>query len=129
MITYSSAGHNPPYLIYRGALIGLDKACGSPLGVTTDDEIRHDGSTAQYINHVQDLPAPSKIVFYTDGLTEARNKNLNPRMFIKLINDTLLKLAHLPCDEFIAELYGELVRFRGNETFDDDVCIICLDVE
>jgi len=127
-ITYSSAGHNPPYLIHRGALMSLDKAGSRPLGVITDYEIQHDGLTANYINHVQDLPAPSKIVFYTDGLTEAKNENRNPRMFIKLIDDIMLKLAHLPCDEFIAELYGELVRFRGNETFDDDVCIICLDV-
>ena len=50
-------------------------------------------------------------------------------MFSKIIGDILLALANQPCDEFIQGLYRELVRFRGNDTFDDDVCIICIDVE
>lgn len=128
-IVYSIAGHNPPYLMHDGKLSNLELTGGGPLGFFSDEDILKNGPCLEFSTRVLDLPSPAKILFYTDGLTEARNDAGNPRFFMKVIDDILLGLAHLPCDDFIEGLYRELVSFRGNEKFDDDVCLICLDIE
>jgi serine phosphatase RsbU (regulator of sigma subunit) len=37
-------------------------------------------------------------------------------------------LADRPANEFIDSLVRALFTFRGNEQFDDDVCLICIEV-
>ncbi|HEX6986095.1 MAG TPA: PP2C family protein-serine/threonine phosphatase, partial [Planctomycetaceae bacterium] len=65
-LTYSSAGHNAPRLrgCGRTDVIPLDGARNIPLGLMTD---------VRYSNAVQQLRAGDRIVFYTDGITEAQN--------------------------------------------------------
>ena len=65
MLTYSSAGHNPPLLQRAsGTLEQLDQATGLVLGVIEDATYRE--------AKVQLRPGDS-LVLYTDGITEAHN--------------------------------------------------------
>jgi hypothetical protein len=59
------------------------------------------------------LIGPSFMMFmYTYGLAEA-----------------LQQMAALPCSRFVEELFSRLVDYRGSDSFDDDACIICLEIE
>jgi len=126
-ITYSSAGHNPPFLIHDNTVTELDKARSLPLGIIGKDELKK--LKKNFHNHVEILPEKSKLIFYTDGLTEARNPIQKSYYFDEIIKELLVKLSDLPCKEFISALFKNLVKFRGSENFDDDVCIICLDID
>lgn len=65
VLTYSSAGHNPPLLRRStGALEQLDRATGLVLGVFED---------ARYSEATVQLTPGDAIVLYTDGITEAHN--------------------------------------------------------
>ena len=71
--TYSSAGHNcPPILMSKeNGVRVLDTANGFPickLGNIFDP---------QYEDYQVELSQGDKILFYTDGITELKNKNEN----------------------------------------------------
>jgi sigma-B regulation protein RsbU (phosphoserine phosphatase) len=63
-IVYSNAGHNPPLLVRRTGVV--EKLCegGMVLGVFPDN---------QYDQAEIGLEPGDRLVFYTDGITEARN--------------------------------------------------------
>lgn len=65
-LNYACAGHNPPRLksCRAGNLSMLNGVNGLPLGVNLEET---------YENGRQELHAGDQIVFYTDGITEARN--------------------------------------------------------
>lgn len=126
-ITYSNAGHNPPYLIHDNKIIELDKARSLPLGIIGKEELIK--LKKNFHNQKEILPENSKLILYTDGLTEARNAVQKAYYFDEIIKEKLIKIAALPSKEFISTLFNDLVNFRGSESFDDDVCIICLDID
>jgi len=125
-IKYSCAGHNPPYLIYEDKITELDKARSLPLGIMTNDELNR--KNRYFSNHSQELPEGAKLLFYTDGLTEARSAENKIDYFESVMSEILPGLADLSCREFVAALYRELVIFNGGEDFEDDVCMVCVDI-
>ncbi len=64
-LCYASAGHPPPRLARDGSVIVLDGRAGLPLGI---DE------TAEYLQHQIPLRSGDRMVFYTDGVSEAFNR-------------------------------------------------------
>jgi sigma-B regulation protein RsbU (phosphoserine phosphatase) len=66
-LTYSSAGHNPPRLRRCGEseVTPLDGARNIPLGLLTD---------VKYPDVTHPLHPGDRIIFYTDGITEAQNR-------------------------------------------------------
>ena len=114
-------------MIHNNRITALDKARSLPLGVYTAQELK--GFDKVYINHTEKLPAESKILFYTDGLTEARSQNMESGFFEERMYKILPRLADRNCRDFIHSLYKELVIFRGSENFEDDVCLVCVDID
>ncbi len=67
-MTYSNAGHNPPVLMgVNGEVSFIDVgACsGLPVGLFADQD---------YANGLMKLSSEDKLILYTDGLTEAENR-------------------------------------------------------
>ena len=64
LLTYSSAGHNPPRLMRcdQGVIESMDGARSLPLGLLAEEP---------YENTTLDLHPGDQITFYTDGITEA----------------------------------------------------------
>jgi sigma-B regulation protein RsbU (phosphoserine phosphatase) len=62
-LLYSSAGHNPPFLLRNGTIKQLELG-GTPLALFDD---------AEYELHEINLVAHDTVVMYTDGITEAMN--------------------------------------------------------
>ncbi len=61
-LTYSNAGHNPPLLLRATGAVEWLRAGGTVLGAFAD---------AEYTESILDLQLGDRLVFYTDGITEA----------------------------------------------------------
>ena len=43
--------------------------------------------------------------------------------------DVIKENEKYTCREFINNLYQRLVKFRGTDSFEDDICLVCLDIK
>lgn len=123
---FSNAGHNPPFIITDRGISLLQGNKTMPLAVMKNSFLI---KNKEYKNAEVTLPAGSKVLLYTDGFTECRPSNRRNITFEdNNINGLFKENLHHPCGVFINNLYLKLIDFRGNELFEDDVCLICLDV-
>lgn len=134
-LTYASAGHNPVYLINSEGIRTVgEESTGCPLGLFSNAELKSIGKS--FSVHEADLKLGDKVFFYTDGLTEAVNreeKSVKPEAALEefetiLVEKVIPKFSDLPANLFIDNVMLNLVDFRGDSKFDDDVCLICFDV-
>ncbi len=125
---FSNSGHNPPYKISQGCVSTIEGNKSIPLAIMNTASMASGNKTRS--NSTITLEKGSKILFFTDGLTETVSKN-DSKVFFEdmLTGELLLKYSSLPPIDFIYSIYKELVNFHGSESFEDDVCMICMDVE
>ncbi len=114
-IRYSNAGHNPPLHISDGVIKKL-KTTGTLIGCFDNVEYNEEDIS---------LKKDDKIIFYTDGLVEAKNNE-------EFFKDRALKFIEenyqMDIVQLLEELNSELKKFMGTKPFDDDVCIIGMEV-
>ena len=125
---FSNSGHNPPYIVSQGSVSTIEGNKSIPLAIMNNASLASGNKPRS--NSTITLDKGSKILFYTDGLTEAVSKN-EPRAFFEdiLTGELLIKYSSLSPVDFIYSIYKELVNFHGSESFEDDVCMICMDIE
>ena len=126
-ITYSNAGHHPPAIVLSHSIATLDKAHSIPLAIMSNSELASDGF--RYKNSRAILPEKSKLILYTDGLVEAKKMDNRDIDFGEDIYNRMIAIRELSCRDFVETLYEQLIDFRGSESFDDDICLICIDIE
>ncbi len=127
---YTNAGHNEPFVIVPGKreadlLTGSFKSL--PLAVLENAElkIRRRG----YCECETCLSPGSKLLLYTDGLVESTAAgNLLSAFGETRIHDVIERHGQEPGSSFILRMTDSLISFHGGEDFDDDICLICLDV-
>ncbi len=130
-LLFSNAGHNQPYLINDDKIEYLPTMKkGYPLALINNEELKQQHKL--YTDESFTLKKRSKILFYTDGLTEAVNiMNKEDNKYASdfessVMSNIMLELKDMPSSLFIKGIYEQLVQFRGADNFDDDVCMICL---
>jgi sigma-B regulation protein RsbU (phosphoserine phosphatase) len=107
-LVYSSAGHPPPRIIHCGAVRPLAGARMLPLGIDADEDY-DDGQTQ--------LEPGDALVFYTDGITEARNPLGEMFGESRLDNAIMCKgTAH----DMVDCVLNDLELFRAGRTLGDD---------
>lgn len=124
-IRYSNASHNPPlyFPIHRGEvgkgdLVPLMDNNGPRLGENKNQE--YEFSTIE-------LGDKDKIIFYTDGLTEAENqegKQYGQRKLIK----SLLEKQSLPVNDIIEQALTEFKDFTQGTELMDDITFVGLEI-
>ena len=126
-MVYCNAGHNAPYILASDDLFLLnsDKR-GIPLGIL--DTCGMQLYRKVYQNDEVSLKKKTKILFYTDGLTEAGNLNGGMDFEQGKLKEVLMQIKAQKPKRFVELLYQALVEFRGSENFEDDVCAVCLEV-
>jgi len=125
-LIFSNAGHHPPVIIKKNKITLLEEARSLPLAVVTNTELDENGNI--YKNCRAILPNDCKLVMYTDGLVEAKKIDDRNLDFGDVINQEFLNLKNLHCKEFVEGIYEKLKQFHGSSDFDDDICVICLDI-
>lgn len=125
---FANAGHNQPLLIEDGIINQLHKESASlPLAVLdTQDMLLGNKS---YTNYTIQLKKGSKLVLFTDSLLEAApGRDVELAFENGPLNQVMLENANKTASEFVHNVYQKLVEIYGSEQFEDDVCLICLDV-
>lgn len=115
LITYSSAGHNPPRLkrCDDGSMDALDAAQAMPLGILED--LHFTEASLQLRPHDQ-------IIFYTDGITEAQNPS--GEMFGTQRLDQLLESCRPAADSLIRAVLEAVDQFTAGRPADDDRTLV-----
>jgi serine phosphatase RsbU (regulator of sigma subunit) len=81
----------------------------------------------QYQNLETSVPPQTKILLYTDGLTEVRVAGGNTYFEDDCLADVLYANRGLAADEFVRVLYRSVNEYRCGAPYEDDICIICLE--
>lgn len=115
--TYSNAGHNPPIIFREGLGVFLENG-GIPLGIIKDTTYSEDQIK---------LITGDIIVLYTDGVTEATNKNKEIFGVSRLMR-TIQKNINLNSTDIVNKVYDEIVSFADGAPQNDDLTIIVIKV-
>jgi phosphoserine phosphatase RsbU/P len=118
MLSYLVAGHPPPLLLHANGTVDLlQYGRRVPLGISGDDvEVVH-----------ENLERGDRLLFYTDGITEARDACGRP-----FGTDRLIKFAErsgtdgLPAPETLRRLTHDILEHQGG-LLQDDATLLMLD--
>ncbi|MEJ5350612.1 MAG: PP2C family protein-serine/threonine phosphatase [Melioribacteraceae bacterium] len=114
-LTYVNAGHNPPLLLREGKIHKLKKG-GMVLGFLP--------TTIPYISETINLNSGDIIVLFTDGITEAMNKNLDEYSDERL-EKLVLENSNLQPEEILEKIKESVNEFiDGAEQSDDITCLV-----
>lgn len=112
LLTYCNAGHNPP--IFNNTLLKTDPDI--PIGYDAEYSFRQYGVL---------FPEGSRIVLYTDGITESRNVNGD-----FMGTDYLLSIVQKYQQEEISDLTNNIInethQFSKDAEQRDDITLMCI---
>lgn len=117
VIEYSNAGHNPPFILKHDRNVEkLSTLHGMPLGVIED---------VTYENSRLTLKPGDAIVLYTDGVTEAMNRDnheFGEPALMKILQDNV----DAPARQVIEHIMGGVKVHTGGHEQSDDITILAL---
>ena len=115
-LRYVNAGHNAPlWLQEKGDLQSLDSTAMA-LGITEGPQI-HDSSIQ--------LQPNDQILLYTDGLSEAFNRKMEPFGEVRL-SQRLLHHQDLPAPSLIQSIVKDVLGFTGSTKQGDDMTLMVI---
>jgi serine phosphatase RsbU (regulator of sigma subunit) len=126
-LLYSNAGHPSPLIIKDGKIKELEGEIEVPIAMWNEEEIIELGKV--YQNDETYLEPDSKLLLFTDGLPDTRMMS-NKKKFYKeeRMTQVLSQNSNLKAKDYLISLMQDLISFREGYVFDDDICIICVDV-
>jgi len=117
VLCYANAGHNPPLHVSGSTSnVVLLKAQGVPVGIISDVEMTNEEIA---------LRPGDAVVLYTDGVTEANNKE-NEQFEMERLTDVVIASRTLSADGIMAKIRGELEKFVGDHPQFDDITVMVL---
>jgi sigma-B regulation protein RsbU (phosphoserine phosphatase) len=116
-VVYSNAGHNPPMLIRADGTVATLTQGGMVLGIFTD---------SVYEQAELPLTHGDRLLFYTDGITEARNQDGDEYGEERLTVATQ-EMRTLPPEAMKDAIMADVNTFTGSR-FDDDATLIVVGI-
>ena len=114
-ITYANAGHNPPLLARTNGDVEKLWASGTVLGVFPD---------AEYLAAEATLQSGDRLLLYTDGITEARNRD-DEEFGMERLSNVLTRNRHLSASQLHSAVMDEVTRF-ADAGFQDDATLLAV---
>ena len=115
-VEYSNAGHNLPYILSNGVVTALPKIGGMALGVT--EPVEYQGG--QFV-----LKPGDHLVMYTDGVTEAMDKD--DQLFSESrLETTLQSLNGQSSKGVIERVVKDVQSFATDAPQSDDITLLVL---
>ncbi|MGD9543793.1 MAG: PAS domain S-box protein [Methylocystis sp.] len=119
MLQYANAGHNPPLLLRaEGAACAQLDADGLVLGVLRAVDFK-EGSV--------ELAAGDRLLFYTDGITEAQNRQ-GDFFGLERLSGSFMQHRGLSPGDLIKAVLADVRAFRGEAPATDDVAMVVAEV-
>ena len=117
-LSYSNAGHNPPYLIRSSEKIIIQELIrtGLPIGVQEG---------ARWTKAAVQLEPGDRLILYTDGVPDARNQQgeaFTIQPFLEVAKQNL----GLSAEELQSKLLQEISGFVGTAPQSDDITLMVL---
>lgn len=120
IIEYCNAGHNPPYLIKAdGELKQIGRSEGIALGVTKDN--------SYFVQNSLQLNKKDTFLLYTDGVTEAMNRN-NQLFGESRLEAVLNENRELPLRALLEKILIDVKSYSGEMEQSDDITLLGLRV-
>lgn len=119
-ITISSAGHNPPALIYQENENTLTKFIYPPIGYRLGFK-----NHVEYEAQTFDFKPSQQLVLYTDGIVEGEN-SLGKEYGNKNFRNSLRTHANNAPESFLKNVSDDAFRYCENVTQKDDITILLL---
>jgi len=119
IFTFSNAGHNPPILRRKGGQIEHLTEGGVALGILQNFD---------YKERALGLNSGDIILFYTDGVTEAKNES-DEEFGTTRLEKILLESHNLKAKQIQDKIYEEVKDFTQNKPGQDDLTMIVIKVE
>lgn len=117
--TYVNAGHNPPLLVRQGQIQKLTKG-GMILGVIK--------TMVPYISETVELKKDDILILFTDGVTEAMNKNMEEFTDEKL-ERIVSGFKNETAGEILQQIRTEVEKFVDGATQSDDITLLIVKVK
>jgi len=118
-LSYVNAGHNPPIILKAGkGEVKILKAKGIALGVMDDIALEE----AEI-----DLAEDDIVVFYTDGVTEAINKQ-EEQFGEHRLSQLIIRNSQLSAKDLVDKIKNEIMDFTRGEAQFDDLTLFALKV-
>lgn len=117
VLTYSSAGHNPPRLKRKDEVLSLEGARDLPLGIAPE---------LSYHEESVKLSAGDLVMMYTDGITEARAPG-GPLFGEKRLDETL-RSTNPEADRAVKNVIDAVEEFTDRAPATDDRTIVAAKV-
>jgi sigma-B regulation protein RsbU (phosphoserine phosphatase) len=118
-MTYVNAGHNHPLLIRNGKIRKLHKG-GMILGVME--------TTIPYDSETINLQKDDVIVLFTDGISEAMNKEFE-EFSDERLEENSVKLSSFSAKEILDGITNEVTHFTKGASQSDDITMVVLKVK
>ncbi len=119
IMKFANAAHNPPVLYDGDSYKFLEQKSGIMLAAM-------EGS--KYVQHEIQLKKGSRLFIYTDGVTEAQNKN-GALFGESLLLGALAKTAALSSKETVQLVNKEVERFAGGADQADDITLLSFELD
>ena len=116
-VTFCNAGHNPPYLMKSDGTVEPLPIMNDPVVGAIDGLDYHDGTLQ--------LEHGDSIVLFTDGVTEAVNKDFEVFGDSRL-KKTLEGVTRQSCQQTIETVKADVAAFVGEAEQSDDITILAL---
>jgi sigma-B regulation protein RsbU (phosphoserine phosphatase) len=117
-IVYSNAGHNPPLLIHQDGRVAQLSEGGMVLGIFPD---------SAYTQAKLAMAGGDRLVFYTDGITEARNAE-GEEYGDERLTEVALGTRTLSPEAMKDALLLDVNSFTGGR-FEDDATLIVVAIQ
>lgn len=119
IMKFANAAHNPPVLYDGDSYKFLEQKSGIMLAAM-------EGS--KYVQHEIQLKKGSRLFIYTDGVTEAQNKN-GALFGESLLLGALAKTTALSAKETVGLVNAEVERFAGGADQADDITVLSFELD
>jgi sigma-B regulation protein RsbU (phosphoserine phosphatase) len=116
---YVNAGHNPPLLVREGKIIKFEKG-GIILGVMK--------TVSPYEYEEIDLRKDDVIIMFTDGVSEAMNKN-REEFSDKRLEEIAKRTFRKNADEILKEIRQEVLTYASGAVQSDDITLMVIKVK
>ncbi|MDX6447440.1 MAG: phosphoserine phosphatase RsbU/P [Blastocatellia bacterium] len=115
-IAYCNAGHNPPFLMEANGAVHFEERGGVPLGMFRD---------TRYYEYFATIEPGQLLVLYTDGATEAMNREREEYGRDRLV-EAVRKCRHLSSREMIDFVHRDMLNWTDGLGATDDVTFFIL---
>lgn len=112
-----NCGHNPGILILPDGTSRVIEASGTPLGLLPG---------MQYASETFDFLPGSKILLYTDGLTETMQEGVDEEFGMERLIHTFSGCGHLQAESMLDDVWSTIGAFSGQAPQSDDMTALAI---